>query len=113
MSDQAPAAPSVSPSTSTTDRWPTEATDFVVRTIGTVRDKTTGPAITGARVLVFGMFAALVATVALVLGAIALVRLITVYLPGGGVWAAYLIVGGVFLLAGTALWTRTRSRPRR
>lgn len=92
------------------DRWPTEATDFVVRTVGTVREKTTGPAITAGRAAVFGMFAALVGLTALVLFAVALVRLITVYMPGERVWPAYLIVGGAFCLIAAVLWTRTRAR---
>ncbi|HVX19169.1 MAG TPA: hypothetical protein VHA73_14150 [Acidimicrobiales bacterium] len=93
------------------EQWPSEAADFVVRTVGTVRDKTTGPAIKGARAAVFGMFAALVGLALLVLFAIALVRVITVYMPHEKVWPADLIVGGVFSVAGIALWTRTRARP--
>ncbi len=103
-------SPSVPTKASTTDQWPSEAADFVVRTVGTVRDKTTGPAITAARVLVFGAFAGLVALVAVVLFAIASVRVLTVYIPGNKVWYADLIIGGVFTLAGIVLWTRTHPR---
>ncbi len=90
------------------DQWPSEATEFIVRTVGTVRDKTTGPAITAARGAVFGMFAALVGAVAALLGVIALVRVITVYMPGERVWPADLIVGGLLSVVGLLLWARTR-----
>ena len=111
MPDQA--TPSLSSSTtagSGSDQWPVEAADFVVRTVGTVRDKTTGPIILGARILVFGLFAIAMAMVVAVVVAIALVRVLTVYLPGNHVWLADLIIGGVFTLAGIALWTQTRPR---
>lgn len=107
-----PASPSSRSSTpaGSADRWPTEATDFVVRTVGNVREKTTGPAITAGRAAVFGMFAAIVGLTALVLFAVALVRIITVYMPDERVWPADLIVGGVFCLLAAVLWTRTRAR---
>jgi hypothetical protein len=92
------------------DRWPVEAADFVVRTVGTVRDKTTGPVIFGARALVFGLFAACMGVIAALLSAIALVRVLTVYVPGNRVWVSDLIIGGVFTLAGLGLWTQTRAR---
>jgi len=46
-----------------------------------VRDKTTGPAITVARGLVYGTFALLVGTVVTVFLVISAVRLLDVYLP--------------------------------
>jgi len=94
----------------TSDQWPAEAADFVVRTVETVRDKTTGPVIKVVRGAVFGLLAAFMGLLAFVLFAIALVRVITVYLPGNKVWYADLIVGGLFTVAGIALWTQTRAR---
>jgi hypothetical protein len=90
------------------DDWPTQATDTVVRVVGQVRDRTTGPALTVARALVYGMLAAVVGIPALVLVVIALVRLVDVWVPEE-VWAAHLIVGAVLTLAGLLLWRKRRT----
>lgn len=102
MSDAPPSA----------DSWPAQATDLIVNTVGTVRDKTTGPAITIARGAVFGTFAAITGLAALVFFAIFLVRIITVYMPGHRVWPADLIVGGVFVLAALVLSRLAVKRPK-
>jgi hypothetical protein len=91
--------------------WPTQAADTIERVVGTVRDKTTGPAISVARWVVYGTFALLVGLAVLVLTAIAAVRLIDVYLPDAWVgedhtWVAHLIVGLLFTVAGMLLWSR-------
>ena len=39
---------------------------------------------------------------------IGLIRLVNNYLPGD-VWAAYLVLGGIFLLIGLVLWTKRGS----
>jgi hypothetical protein len=95
--------------------WPAQAADTIERLVGTVRDKTTGPAITAARWVVYGTFALLVGLVVGVLLAIAFVRVLDVYLPDAWVgedhtWAAHLIVGLVFSVVGMLLWSR-RSAP--
>ncbi len=99
-----------------TDDWPAQATDTIVRTVGRVRDKTTGPAVTAARGVVYGLLAGVLGIAALVLIAIAAVRFIDSYLPDAVVgethtWAAHLLVGGVFTLAGLLLWSRRKPRP--
>lgn len=91
--------------------WPVQAADTIERVVGSVRDKTTGPAITAARWLVYGTFALLVAAVVGVLLAIAAVRALNVYLPSEvfgheHTWLAHTIVGGVFAIAGMLLWSR-------
>jgi hypothetical protein len=60
---------------------------------------------------VYGTFAALVGLAGLVLGTIAVVRIIDNYLPDAvfgdeHIWATYLIIGLVFVLAGAVLWVR-------
>lgn len=95
--------------------WPAQAADTIERVVGSVRDKTTGPAITAARWVVYGTFALVVGTVVGVLIAIAAVRALDSYLPDAWVgeqhtWAAHLVVGAVFAGAGMALWSR-RSAP--
>lgn len=76
--------------------WPQRATEFVVGAVATVREKTSGPAISVARYFVYGMLAFFLAIIALVLLVIGVTRLFVVYIP--------LEVGYVFAIAG-AFWT--------
>jgi hypothetical protein len=98
-----------SPAVDTSD-WPAQAADTIERTVQSVRDKTTGPAITAARWAVAGLAAMLLGTAALILIVIALVRVLDVYLPDAvfgeqHVWAAHLILGApLFLLGVLLLW---------
>jgi hypothetical protein len=99
-----------------TDDWPVQATDSIVKVVGTAHDKVTGPITTAARALVFGLFAGILGTVALVLVMVLAVRLLDNYLPSEyvgdqHVWLAYLILG--ILTAGFALWlwSKAKSRP--
>jgi hypothetical protein len=91
----------------------------VVRQVGTVRDKTTGPVLSGSRFVVYGLAMALIGLVIGVLALILAVRLLvtaTGYVPGvepGETWLAYLILGGIFLLAGVLLWRRKDQGGRR
>ena len=82
-----------------------QAADAVINLVDTVRSKTTGPVLTVARAVVYGLIGLFAGLVAAVLLAIALVRLIDVYLPGE-VWSAHLLVGAVFTLAGFLVWTK-------
>lgn len=102
------------PSVATSD-WPAQAADAIERTVGAVRDRTTGPAITVARGIVYGTFALLVGTAALVLLAIAAVRALDAYLPDAvfgeeHTWAAHLLVGAAFSIVGMLLWSRRTRR---
>ena len=106
-------APS-SPTPSTTD-WPAQAADTIERVVGSVRDKTTGPAITVARGIVYGTFALLVGTAVAVMVAISAVRALDVYLPDAWfgedhTWVAHALVGGLFTIAGMILWSKRSSR---
>jgi hypothetical protein len=95
--------------------WPAQAADKIEQVVGSVRDKTTGPALTVARAVVYGLFAVLVGSVVAVLLIVAAVRLIDVYLPDSvfgedHMWAAYLILGLVFMVGAAVLWPRRRPR---
>lgn len=99
------------------DDWPAQAADTIERVVGSVRDKTTGPAITVVRGIVYGTFALLVGTMVLVMLAVAAVRALDAYLPDAvfgedHVWAAHGIVGLVFALAGALLWSKRTQRRR-
>ena len=97
-----------------TDDWPVQATDTIVKVVGTASDKVTGPVTTAARAIVFGLFAAILGTAAIVLVSILLVRLLNNYLPDSvfgeeHVWAAHLLIGLVF--SGFALWLWSKRKP--
>jgi hypothetical protein len=111
-----PAARPQTPGASASSDWPAAAADAIERTIGTVRDKTTGPAITVARGVVYGTFALLVGSVVAIFVAISAVRALDVYLPDSvfgdhHTWAAEAMIGAVFALAGMALWSRRKAKP--
>lgn len=91
--------------------WPDQTADTVVNVVGAVRDRTTGPVLTVARGVVYGLFAAIVGTAALVVFVIGAVRAIDNYLPDSvfgeeHTWAAHLIVGLVLVIFGGVLFAR-------
>ncbi len=102
-SDRAPASsiPGLPPD------WPQRATETLVGRLDEVRVKTSGPAISVARMVVYGITAIPLVVMAIVLLVIGLVRVLDIALDR--VWLAYLILGGVFTLGGLVLWMK---RPR-
>ena len=100
------------PQAATSGDWPAQAADLIVRVVGQVRDKTTGPAITAARGVVYGLLAALLGATAGVLVAIGAVRaldeLIEAIVDSRETWAAHAIVRLVFTLVGLLLWSKRR-----
>ena len=106
--------PAATAATDDTD-WTVQTADTIDRVVTTIRSKTSEPLVGLARTVVFGLLAALVGTMALVLLAIGAVRALVVYVPFGDnrVWAAQLIVGGIFVLAGLFLFRKARPRDER
>ena len=86
--------------------WTVQAADTIDSVVGTIRDKTAVPLETIARGLVYGLVLAVMGVTALVLLVIMTVRILVVYLPVGDVWLPYLLVGGIFTLAGMFLWSK-------
>lgn len=93
--------------------WPEQATDLIVQGVGTVRDKTVGPAMTVARAIVYGLFAAIVGIAGVVLACVLLVRIITVYLPGERVWVPELGLGILVTIGAIVLWSKASKYPHR
>ena len=96
-----------------TDDWPAQATDTIVKVVGTASNKVTGPVTTAARAIVFGLFAAILGAAALVLVSILVVRLLNNYLPDSvfgteHVWAAHLLIGLVFSGFALVLWAKRK-----
>jgi hypothetical protein len=85
--------------------WTEQVADAIDTAVQTVRDKTVVPAQKLVAAVVAGLLAGVLAGVALVLLAIGSFRALSVYLPEN-VWAAYLVVGGIFTAAGLFCWSR-------
>jgi hypothetical protein len=83
--------------------WTTDAVDTLEQIVGTVRDKTVLPAQRATRAVVYGLLVGFFVFVALVMLAIALFRVLVILV--GDVWLAYLILGGIFVIAGAFVWT--------
>lgn len=113
MSDRTPTVTTATGAVSTRqtvagEDWPAQTADSIERFVDTIRSKTTEPVERAVRIIVYGLLAAVLGVVALVLVAIAVVRAIDVAVPGE-VWSAHLIVGVVFTLVGLFLWSRRGS----
>src|SRR2546429_9908099 len=92
---------------------PARAADVIESVVTTIRDRSVGPLEAVARVLVYGLLAALVSSVLLVLVAVAVVRVLVVYVPPYRAWFADVVLGGFFSLLGLILWSRRRPRKAR
>jgi hypothetical protein len=90
---------------------PRKAADAVQLVVDTIHDKAVRPAILATRAVVFGLVVAALATVLVVVGAIAVLRLFDVYVFGHRVWLSYIVLGGALTLAGLIAWTRRTAAP--
>lgn len=98
----------------TDPNWAAETTETVVRVVGTVRERTTTPAVHAARGLVFGVLAAILGMVALVLLLIALQRALEALWDLGvseaqAVYLSQLTLGGILCLVGLLLFAKRNS----
>jgi hypothetical protein len=89
--------------------WSAETADNIEKVVGAVRDKTVRPAQSVTKAIVFGLLTTFFIATALALFSIGAFRAVDVYLPTG-VWATYLIFGGIFVLAGMFCWARRTKR---
>lgn len=85
--------------------WTTDLLDRLDHYIEVVRSNTTDRLVRVARLLVFGLIAAILGSMAAVLSVIALIRILDVVLPRE-VWLAYVVLGAIFLIAGLFLWSK-------
>lgn len=94
-----------------TGDWATQAADAIEHAVAAVRDKTVVPAQKATRAVVFGLltvfFVGTAATL-LVIGAFRGLVILT-----SEVWIAYLVVGGILVVAGALLWRLRLQRPSR
>lgn len=85
--------------------WTTDLLDRLDHYIGVVRSNTTDRLVKVARLLVFGVIALIVGSMAGILALITLVRVLDVILPRE-VWLPYVVLGAIFLSAGLFLWSK-------
>ncbi len=89
--------------------WAAQTADGIERLVGSVRAKTADPLEKVARGLVYGLVAGIVGVAAMVLAAVALVRVLDLAVPGD-VWSAHALAGGIFVLGGLLLWRKRTVR---
>ena len=94
------------------DDWAVQTADTIERLVESVRSNTSDRLVSVTRLVVFGLLAAILGLIALVLFAILVVRILNNYIPGG-VWIVYLLLGGLFTLVGLLLWRQAWKRPAR
>jgi uncharacterized protein YacL len=95
----------------TDPKWADEMTNTVVTTVRTIREKTTVPLVYAARGVVFGLLAAILGLVALVLLVIMLLRGLQALLDLAVSWEravylSYLILGALFSLVALVLFKK-------
>jgi arginine exporter protein ArgO len=92
--------------------WTTEAVDTIEKVVGAVRERTVVPARRATKLVVLGVLAACCIVPALVLVVLGAFRG-GVLIAQGEVWAAWLALGGIFLLVGLFFWLKRspRSKP--
>jgi hypothetical protein len=85
--------------------WPAQAADTIEQVVTTVRDRAVAPILLAARATVYVVVGGTLIFAAVLLLIIGLIRALDNYLPGG-VWVAYFVLGGVFVIAGLIVWTQ-------
>jgi hypothetical protein len=93
------------------DDWAAETADRLDQLVGTIRSQTTDRIVSIARLLVYGLLAAIVGMMAAVLGIVMLVRFADEFIPQE-VWLTYLVLGAIFLIAGMLCWSKREGRNR-
>jgi len=88
------------------EEWSARALDAIDTVVATVNDKGVRPAILIARGVVFGVIIGVTSLAALVLLSVGLIRLGTDYLFDHKVWISYLVLGGLFSVAGAFAYSR-------
>ena len=89
----------------TDPNWAADIADTIERVVGTVRDRTTKPLVTASRAIVFGLLAAILGVVAVILLIVVATRATQALLDiwfrhEVSVYLSYFIVGGIICLGG-------------
>jgi hypothetical protein len=93
-----------------TGDWASETADRIDHLVATIRSQTTDRLVSVARLVVFGLLAAVMGVMALILLLIAAIRGLDELIPQG-VWVVYLGLGAIFTAAGLFLWSKKERPP--
>lgn len=88
--------------------WTDQVTDLVIDVVDRIHDSTTGPLISVAKSVVYGVVAVIVGLAAVIIVTLLVVRSLDL-LPGR-IWIPYLVLGIVSTAAGLFLWSK-RTHP--
>ncbi len=94
----------------TRDDWAAQLTEKVGQVVELIRDHTVRPVQKVVRAAIFGLLAASVAVFVIIALIIGLVRLLDSEVFDQRVWATYLLIGGIFVVAGTLIGRMRQSR---
>jgi hypothetical protein len=89
--------------TSNNADWAAQIVDQLESVVNKVKSKTSDPVLSIVRIIFMVVAVAGLGLMTLLLFTIGIVRLANNYLPGD-VWAADLLIGVIFLIAGIAVW---------
>lgn len=89
--------------------WAADTADRIDQLVDAIRSRTSDKLVGLARLVVYGLLAAVMAVMALILLVIAAVRLLDAYLPRG-VWLPYLLLGAILVVAGLLLWSKRTAK---
>jgi hypothetical protein len=89
--------------------WAAQVTAKVEELVALVRDRTLTPVVKIVRVVILGLIAVFIGGTTAVLLGVGVIRVLDTEVFHRRVWASYLVVGGIFFLAGLLL-SRMRNR---
>lgn len=90
--------------------WASETADKLEQLVEKVRSQTTDRLVAVARILVFGLLAAVMGIMAAILALAGLVHFLDDMIPRE-VWLTYMILGAILTSAGLFLWSKKDRRP--
>jgi len=85
--------------------WTKDLLDRLDHYIDVVRSNTTDRLVKVARILVYGVIALILGSMAGIIALIALIRVLDIVLPRE-VWLPYMLLGAIFLVAGMFAWSK-------
>ena len=89
--------------------WAADTADRIDHVVAVIRSKTSDRLVGVARLVVYGLLAAVMGTMALILLLIAAIRFLDAYIPRG-VWIPYVALGAIFVVAGLFLWSKRTAK---
>ena len=85
--------------------WTKDLLDRLDHYIDVVRSNTTDRLVKVARVLVYGVIALILGSMAAIIALITLIRVLDIVLPRE-VWLPYMVLGAIFLAGGLFAWSK-------